>query len=235
MLAVPAHSRAIRWMHWINFPVLAVMVWSGMRIYWANDVYALGVGGYEVLHFFPDTVFSALGLERKLARGIAFHFTFGWFFVLNGVAYVSYLAFSGQWRQILPDRYDLQDSAQVVLHDLHLRKEAPVHGVYNAAQKIAYTSVIAMGALIVATGFAIYKPTQLSLLTGLFGGYETARLIHFWTTIGLMSFFVVHLLQVARSGLGNFWSMVSGFEYRANPPTDQLDEDPVDDDQEISR
>ena len=28
------HPRAIRWMHWVNFPVLSVMIWSGLLIYW---------------------------------------------------------------------------------------------------------------------------------------------------------------------------------------------------------
>ena len=28
------HPLAIRWMHWINFPVLFVMIWSGLLIYW---------------------------------------------------------------------------------------------------------------------------------------------------------------------------------------------------------
>ena len=30
------HPLAIRWMHWVNFPVLFTMVWSGLLIYW-ND------------------------------------------------------------------------------------------------------------------------------------------------------------------------------------------------------
>lgn len=36
--------RAIRWLHWINFPLLFIMMWSGLRIYWADDVYAFGIG-----------------------------------------------------------------------------------------------------------------------------------------------------------------------------------------------
>ena len=30
------HLLAIRWMHWINFPLLFIMILSGIRIYW-ND------------------------------------------------------------------------------------------------------------------------------------------------------------------------------------------------------
>ena len=42
------HPLAIRWFHWINFPILAVMVWSGLLIYWANAVYRVGVGRHTL-------------------------------------------------------------------------------------------------------------------------------------------------------------------------------------------
>jgi hypothetical protein len=31
------HSPATRWMHWINFPLLFVMIYSGILIYWADS------------------------------------------------------------------------------------------------------------------------------------------------------------------------------------------------------
>lgn len=31
------HPRAIRWMHWVNFPLLSVMIYSGILIYWADS------------------------------------------------------------------------------------------------------------------------------------------------------------------------------------------------------
>ena len=100
----------------------------------------------------------------------------------------------------------------MVLHDLHLRGEAPPQGRYNAAQRISYTIIVLLGILIVATGFAMYKPAQLHLLTSAFGGYEAARAIHFGTTLAFMAFFVVHIAQVAKAGWSNFASMVSGYK-----------------------
>ena len=47
------HPLAIRWLHWINFPILSMMIWSGLLIYWANAVYGLKILGYELFHFFP--------------------------------------------------------------------------------------------------------------------------------------------------------------------------------------
>ena len=48
------HPLAVRWFHWINIPLLFVMLWSGLLIYWANDVYRLGWGDSTLIHFFPD-------------------------------------------------------------------------------------------------------------------------------------------------------------------------------------
>jgi hypothetical protein len=33
------HPLAIRWFHWVGFPLLLLMVWSGLLVYWANDAY----------------------------------------------------------------------------------------------------------------------------------------------------------------------------------------------------
>ena len=40
-------------MHWLNVPLLAGMIWSGLLIYWANDVYRLGVGEFSI-KLFPE-------------------------------------------------------------------------------------------------------------------------------------------------------------------------------------
>ena len=77
-----------------------------------------------------------------------------------------------------------------------------------------------MGALIVISGFAIYKPIQLSWLTSLLGGYEGARLVHFLTTMGFVAFFLLHLVQVGRAGWSNFVSMITGYERRKGTPRD---------------
>jgi cytochrome b subunit of formate dehydrogenase len=48
------HSLATRLFHWANVPILAVMIWSGLLIYWANDVYAIQLRGHVLVKFFPD-------------------------------------------------------------------------------------------------------------------------------------------------------------------------------------
>ncbi len=169
------HPRAIRWMHWINFPLLAVMIWSGLLIYWANDVYDVGIGSVTLFHFFPDWFYRTLKLDHGLALGMAYHFTFAWFFGINGLVYVLYTIVSGEWRHLLPNRHTPREAWHVVLHDLGLRKAPLPRAKFNGAQRLAYTGVIVMGAGSLITGLAIYKPTQLAWLTSLLGGYAWAR------------------------------------------------------------
>lgn len=199
-------------MHWINFPLLAMMIWSGLLIYWANPVYSVRLFGYEQFRFFPVWFNDALGLPFRLAEGLQLHFFFMWLFAANGVIYVIYTIASGEWRALLPVPSSLKRAARVALYDAHIVKQKPAQGKYNDAQRIAYTSVIAMGAGSVLTGLAIYKPLQLAWLTTLFGGYQWARWLHFWLTIMFVLFFVVHIVQVVIAGWRNFQSMITGHE-----------------------
>jgi thiosulfate reductase cytochrome b subunit len=205
------HPLAIRWFHWVSFPLLSLMIWSGLLIYWANDVYRVGWNNSTLLHFFPDAFYAYLNIPQRLAEGMALHFLFMWLFVGNGVLYVLYLAFSGEWHKVLPEGRSFRDALLVTLHDLHLRKEAPPQGLYNGAQRIAYTAVILMAVGSVITGLAMYKPAQLSWLARLLGGYPMARWEHFWLMMGFVGFFVIHVIQVVLAGWDNFRSMVAGF------------------------
>jgi thiosulfate reductase cytochrome b subunit len=206
------HPLAIRWFHWLNFPLLALMIWSGLLIYWAHDPYQVRIGDHTLFHFFPDAFYQALGVPYRLAEGMAWHFAIAWLFTINGILYVAYTAISGQWRYLVPNRRSFREAVLVTLHDLRLRKHAPPAGKYNGAQQIAYSAVVLMGAGSVLTGLAIYKPIQLSWLTASLGGYEAARLQHFWLTLLYVLFFLVHVAQVIRAGWDNFRGMVSGYE-----------------------
>jgi len=230
-VAVEVHRRGNRWMHWLNFPLLTIMIWSGLRIYWADlrDPFVLGVGDNEFFEFFPDWVNEPLGLNRKLARGMAFHFTFGWLFAINGLAFAAYVTKTKGWHNFVPSLAELRRIPAVLAHEIGVRKEAPPQGKYNAMQKITYGAILFMGLLVLLTGFAIYKPTQLAWLVSIFGGYESARTIHFMTTIGFLLFFVVHILQVVRAGFSTFWAMICGFQLVDKPQAsrviDEYDED----------
>lgn len=206
------HPLAIRWCHWINFPLLAVMIWSGLWIYWANDVYRIGAGRYTLFKFFPEGFYRTFGINGHLAEGMAWHFLFMWFFALNGVVYVLYTICSGEWRCLVPNRQSFREAFLVTLHDLGLYKRPLPARKFNGAQQIAYTSIVLMGAGSLLTGMAIYKPIQFGWLTWLLGGYRMAHLEHFCLAVGYALFFVIHIAQVIRAGWNNFRAMVTGYE-----------------------
>jgi len=59
-----------------QLPVLLLMIWSGLLIYWANSVYRIGFGSFTLFQFFPDRFFNFLGVGHRLADGMALHFFF---------------------------------------------------------------------------------------------------------------------------------------------------------------
>lgn len=209
---VSKHPRPIRWMHWFNVPLLFGMIWSGLLIYWANDVYRIGWGEWTLFKFFPEWFYQLFRLDHRLAVGMAWHFAIMWLLAINGGAYVAYTLVSGEWRHLVPNRSSFGHAWQTVLHDLHVRKSPPPPQKFNGAQQFAYTGVILMGVGSLLTGLAIYKPTQLAPLTSLLGGYEWARWEHFWLTVGYVLFFCIHIGQVVKTGWNNFRAMATGIE-----------------------
>ena len=88
------HSLATRWMHWINFPLLFVMIYSGILIYWADSqheglnahhVYRLGIGDWTLFRFFPRWFYNGFHLKYQLAQGLAYHFFFMCFLLSMGL------------------------------------------------------------------------------------------------------------------------------------------------------
>jgi thiosulfate reductase cytochrome b subunit len=203
MQIVTKHSLVLRIFHWINVPVLLLMIWSGILIYWANPAYLK----------IPLWLENGANLHHRLAEGMGWHFLFMWIFFINGFGFIIYTFSTHHWRELIPGKTDLKNLMPFILSDLHLSKRKfEINEKFNPAQKVAYTSMVIMGIGTIVTGLAIYKPVQLGWLTWMCGGYTCARFIHFLLMAGISSFIVIHLLQVARSGWNNFRSMITGFE-----------------------
>lgn len=201
------HPLWLRILHWTNVPALFLMIWSGILIYWSNDEYT---------PFFPEWFYDFFGISHRLAEGLAIHFSIGWIFVANGFAYAFAFFKTKRWREVFPGGNFFREIIPVLLHDLGLRSQAPKDALFNAAQRLAYTSALFLALTEILSGFAIYKPVQLAWMLDIFGGYKGARLVHFAAMIGLSAFIFVHIMQVARSGWSNFRAIVAGFEWEKN-------------------
>ena len=60
-------------------------------------------------------------------------------------------------------------------------------------QKVFYWGVLAAILVTILSGLSIWKPVQLKELTWLFGGYEFARVVHFFGMAAIVAFLVVHI------------------------------------------
>jgi len=175
------HSRYVRVTHWINAVATLIMVGSGWQIYNASPLF-----GFT----FP----KAITLGGWLAGGLLWHFAAMWLLLMNGAVYVTAGLMTGHFRQrflpILPAE---------LMHDLSAvltgRLSHGELGRYNTVQKLVYTCVLLTGVVIIASGFALWKPVQLKGLAALFGGYEGARLVHFFAMSVIVLFLVVHVVM----------------------------------------
>ena len=178
------HPLAVRICHWINVLAVLVMVASGWRIYNASPI-------FEAIHF-P----AALTLGGWLGGALQWHFAAMWLFVLNGLVYLAYGLASGHFRRKL-----LPVSPQAVLADvgaaLRGRLSHEDLSVYNAAQRAAYLVLILALVMLFVSGFAIWKPVQLQGLAALLGGYEGARVVHFFAMATVVGIVFVHVAMVA--------------------------------------
>jgi thiosulfate reductase cytochrome b subunit len=183
-------------MHWINAAAIFVMIGSGWRIY---DYYpALS------LHFgFPYnwtlggnfTVTEAMSNDDGLANALLWHFAVMWVLVLNFLAYLIVGLVSGHFRRdflpVSPTAF-----ARDFLAALRGRLSHRL-GEYNAVQKVFYWGALAAILVTILSGLSIWKPVQLQGLTWLFGGYEFARVVHFFGMAAIVAFLVVHLALAA--------------------------------------
>ena len=51
--------------------------------------------------------------------------------------------------------------------------------------------------LVVLSGLVVWKSVQFPLLRELMGGFDNARIVHFFAMAALVAFFAVHIVMVA--------------------------------------
>jgi thiosulfate reductase cytochrome b subunit len=215
---VKRHNWIVRVTHWANAVLLLGMIASGLQIYMAFSHFGIRGGPYYPNPWDGKPFPHWATLGGWLAGGLTWHFALAWPFVLTGLVYLVYLAVTGEWRSLVFRPSDVPRAVQMQLYYLRLRKEHPPQGKHNALQKLAYNSILLLGALSVLTGFAVYKPVQLHWLTALFGGYELARYWHFWAVWIFVAFLIVHVALVLLVDPASLRAMITGW-YRGRFPS----------------
>jgi thiosulfate reductase cytochrome b subunit len=217
---VKRHHGLVRLTHWLNAIVLTGMIASGLQIYGAFSHFGMkGVPPLPVPNPFDGHTFpEAVRLGGWLAGGLMWHFALAWPLVITGLTYLGFLIGTGQWRELLFRPSDIKPAIEMQLYYLRLRKDHPPQGKHNALQKGAYTFIMALGAISVLSGFAIYKPVQLGWLTTLFGGYELTRYWHFVAVWLFIAFTLVHVGAVLLADRASLPSMITGW-YKGRFPS----------------
>jgi thiosulfate reductase cytochrome b subunit len=187
----------IRATHWINVVSITSMAMSGLQIFVAYPHFGPSASQWH-LPFDgwtpPEVLRSGHGLAA--ARGI--HFLVMWWLIATGVVYLVYTFASGEYRRrfFWPPR-DTKPMILQLLYYLRLRKQEPAADLYNGLQRQAYTTAILLGALEVWSGLVMYKPVLLHWLGVPLGGYDGARVVHFFGLVAVATFVVGHVVMVA--------------------------------------
>jgi thiosulfate reductase cytochrome b subunit len=176
----PVHPLFVRITHWINALAMLVMIGSGWQIYNASPLF--------------DFRFPANSLGGWLAGGILWHFAAMWVLVANGLVYVGLSLATGRFRRKL---FPL--SPRAIVRDLSAALTGRLSHAdvrrYNAIQKALYLGILLTGVIVVASGIAIWKPVQFRELTMLFGGFDTARYVHFFAMAAIVLFLLLHVIM----------------------------------------
>jgi thiosulfate reductase cytochrome b subunit len=209
---VKRHHGIVRVTHWLTAVLLLGMIGSGLQIYGAYRHFGPRGDVYPLPNPWDGKSFPQWArLGGWLAAGLNWHFALAWPFVITGLVYLGFLAFTGEWRSLLFRFRDIGPAWQMQRYYLRLRPEHPVQGKHNPLQKLAYTLIVVTGGLATASGFAIYKPVQLSWLTAVFGGYELARYWHFLFVWVFVAFTLVHVVLVLLVDPASLRSMITGW------------------------
>jgi thiosulfate reductase cytochrome b subunit len=113
--------------------------------------------------------------------------------VVNGIVYVTLGFATGRFRRkLLPIR--LRAVFSDFFAALRGRLSHDDLAVYNSVQRLLYAGVLAAGVVIVLSGLSIWKPVQFKYLTVLFGGYDTARYVHFFAMAAIVAFLTIHIV-----------------------------------------
>ena len=200
----------VRLTHWLIALSIVVLSVTGIHLghpfIGPSDVPGRMVtANVRVIHLYAAIVFSLAVLVRL-----------AWMFTGPPQA---------RWHQFLPvTSTRMRDLVRTLSFYLFLRRSPPGGLGHNPLAGVAYLLVYGLCLVMIATGLGLHAPDagvsymrQLGFLLALFGGAQTARLVHHVVMWLLIGFFAHHIWSTIlmsifeRAGLVD--SMVSGYKF----------------------
>ncbi|HEV1287168.1 MAG TPA: cytochrome b/b6 domain-containing protein [Bryobacteraceae bacterium] len=226
--AIPAettparHGAMVRVTHWITALCFFALLVSGVELVISHPRFYWGEAGNvstPALFHLPipasrATVPTGYGYVLPDQNGWSryLHFQAAWAAVLTGLLYAIWGLFTGHFRKnLFPAGLSWSEIAN------HLRFRRPGEAEawsYNVVQRITYLFVIfVLGPLVVWTGLAMSPAVASAFppVVTVFGGQQSARTIHFFITIFLVAFLLVHIVMICLAGFTNrMRAMITG-------------------------
>jgi thiosulfate reductase cytochrome b subunit len=211
------HSFFVRVTHWLTTLAFLALLVTGAEILLSHPRFYWGeIGNVNTRPLFRIPVPSSRGmvptgygyvLPDQNGWSRALHFQSAWLVVGTGLLYLALGLFSGHFRRnLFPSFSDL--SPKVLARSIleHLRFKRPCEDEawsYNVLQRLAYLFVIfVLFPLIIWTGLAMSPAVDAAVpaTVNLLGGQQSARTIHFFASLLLVLFFLVHIVMVILAG-----------------------------------
>jgi len=212
----PRHTFLVRATHWITalcFLALLVtgfeIVLSHPRFYWGETGHSLTPPLFRIpvpasRRLVPTGYDYVLPDQNRWSR--ALHFESAWAAILTGLMYGAWGWMSGHFRRNLVP-------GDLTKLRFHRPGEADARS-YNPLQRLTYLLVVfVLFPLVIWTGLAM-SPAFVSAVPAtveLLGGQQSARTIHFFVSLALLGFLIVHVTMVSLAGFrSRMRAMITG-------------------------
>ena len=221
--AVPAgtvssrHSGLVRVTHWITTLCFLALLVTGVeilishpRFYWGETGNIFTTPLFKIpIPSSRSSVPTGYGYVLHDQNGWSryLHFQAAWVAVLTGLLYVISSFLSGHFRKnLLPGEGDRSWRSFSTALASHLRFQRPGEEEarsYNLLQRLTYLAVIfVLFPLVIWTGLAM-SPAIASVFpyaVSVLGGQQSARTIHFFVSVFLVLFLLIHIMMICLAG-----------------------------------
>jgi thiosulfate reductase cytochrome b subunit len=222
------HSVLVRVTHWITTLCFFALLISGVeilishpRFYWGDTGNVLTTPLFKLpipasRNLVPTGYGYVLPDQNGWSRYL--HFQAAWIAILTGLLYTVSILVTGHLRKnLLPaksERSWRSLSTTIVNHLRFKRPSVAEAWSYNLLQRIAYLFVVfVLFPLVIWTGLAM-SPSFVSALPAtviLLGGQQSARTIHFFVSVFLLLFVLVHIIMIFLAGFrSRMRAMITG-------------------------
>lgn len=213
----PRHTALVRVTHWITVLSFLALLVTGVEILISHPRFYWGETGNSAvppLFRIPipssrSTVPTGYGYVLPDQNGWSryLHFEAAWALMLTGLVYVIYGLWTRHFRRnLLPARADRTWAALRRVIAKHLRLVPPDEAdarSYNVLQRVTYLLVVfVLVPLVIWTGLAM-SPAFDSVVpwgVNVLGGRQSARTLHFFVSISLVLFLLVHVAMIVLTG-----------------------------------